>query len=294
MLKRASLVLLVVVLAAAVQAGQGEGEGAKEQRLQKKSELQQMLQTKLWQGLRAQKQVRIEEPEAAVLKGEPAGEQPKSQEQTRTQDEKKTNMKDDPEKTPARIHKRPRDRAHEDSILKGEGAGPGDGTGDCEPIQLRTQTQTKKQESTGPAGEPKQDQIRDQKQDQLRDGSCNDGEAACMLKGEGAGPGDGTGDGEPIQDRTQTREQKKTAACPGPQEEKVQARTKKQEKVQAGVSEEEDEDELTPEFLMFLKSYFAEVDARQQREGEMAQIQQRLVKKVAEAQKTMVRTQKGN
>ncbi len=180
-------------------------------------------------------------------------------------------------------------------VLKGEGAGPGDGTGDCdgEPIKLRTQAQDKKQDCVGPLGEPKQDQTRQQKQDQLQDGSCNDGEAPGVLKGEGAGPGDGTGEGEPIMERTQAREAKKTCLSPEPQELKVQARVSRQEKTKAGV--EEDEDEFTPEFLMFLKSYFAEADARQQREGEAAQVQNRLrlVKKIQEAQKTMERTRKG-
>ncbi|MBE0537375.1 MAG: hypothetical protein IH624_17060 [Phycisphaerae bacterium] len=225
------------------------------------------------------------------------------QDRTRTQDKKQdcVGPLGEPKQDQTRDQKR--DQLQDGScgddafaVLKGNGAGPGDGDGEGEPIQDRTRTQDKKQDCVGPVGEPKQDQTRDQKRDQLQDGSCGD-DAAAVLKGNGAGPGDGDGDGEPIQDRTRTQDRKKICLSPNPRQLKIQERTQKQTKTQTGVSED---DEFTPEFLIFLKSYFAEVDARQQREGEASQVQARLrlmkkagdVDPAGEAQKTMLRARK--
>ena len=147
------------------------------------------------------------------------------------------------------------------SLLKGNGAGPGDGTGDPieDPIQDRTRTREQKKECIDEEPLKTQDRIQKRDRIQVQDETCD---PQSLLKGNGTGPGDGTGDPieDPIQDRTRTREQKKECIDEDPL--KTQERVRKQDRTQIRVEDEE----FTIEFLMFLKSYFAEIDAEAQRD----------------------------
>jgi len=225
-IQRSLLATLVVLLAVGIAQAQRPEDSRARERLQKKTKIAETVQAKVRSQLRVQKNLADEEQEqAAVLKGGSGpdngtgtGDGDQDQYQYRIREQKKEygeNCDPKQEQSQTRTRKQLQDGScdEEETTLKGSGAGPGDGTcdGDCdgdgEPDQLRTRD--RKKECLAEDCEPKQDRARDR--DQLRDGSCNEQEAAVTLKGNGAGPGDGTcdgdcdGDGEPDQLRTRDR-----------------------------------------------------------------------------------------
>ena len=190
--------------------------------------------------------------------------------QLRTRDRKKECLAEDcePKQDWARDRDQLRDGScgdQEEVTLKGSGAGPGDGgdtDGDGEPDQDQFRIRERKKEYLGEDCEPKQEQTRERKR--LQDGSCDDEQQAAVLKGNGAGPAYGAGyaDTEPDQDQYQyrVRAQKRESLEEDwePKQEQTQTRARKQLQDGSGG----DDEELTYEFLLFLKDYFAEQDAK--------------------------------